>query len=94
MVVHFLYFIMYFFRSSDGKHNGEFSRDACVRIEQRRIYFGNCVKRNPIGRRTDGSGTQSIKFQASMMKIVIPQAVKNILPTRNEFIALSKKHRL
>ena len=40
-------------------------RDACVRIEQRRIYFGNYAKRNPIGRRrTDGSGTCSrIKFR-------------------------------
>ena len=82
--------------SSDHRmeHNGSSGRDACVRIEQRRIYFGNYAKRNPIGRRrTDGSGTCSrIKFRGSMMKIVIPQAVKNILPTLgNEFIALIKE---
>ena len=53
--------------SSDHRmeHNGSSGRDACVRIEQRRIYFGNYAKRNPIGRRrTDGSGTCSrIKFR-------------------------------
>ncbi len=45
-------------------------------------------------RRSDGGRTRgrSVVRGASMMKIVIPQAVKNILPTLgNEFIALIKE---
>ncbi len=65
MVVQLLVF--YYVSSSDHRmeHNGSSGRDACVRIEQRRIYFGNYAKRNEIGRRrTDGSGTCSrIKFR-------------------------------
>ena len=76
------------------EHNGSSGRDACVRIEQRRIYFGNYAKRNPIGRRgqMEAGRAVGLSFGASMMKIVIPQAVKNILPTLgNEFIALIKE---
>ena len=40
----------------------------------------------------EGGRAMGLSFSATMLKIVIPQAVKNILPTMgNEFIALIKE---
>ena len=62
--------------------------------EQRSLYFRDHAKWYSVSRSgTDGGRTPwGLSFGTSMTKIVIPQAVKNILPTLgNEFISLVKR---
>ena len=69
--------------------------NACIWSKQWCLYFRNHAKRYPFcGSRTDGSADVpwAFSFATTMRKIVIPQAVKNILPTLgNEFISLIKE---
>ena len=69
-------------------------RNGCIWSEQRSLYFRDRAKWYSVSRSgTDGGRTcVGLSFGTSMTKIVIPQAVKNILPTLgNEFISLVKE---
>ena len=68
---------------------------ACLWLEQWSLYFRDdaCVVLSPSIRDRWRQDEQLVlAFRSRMIKIVIPQAVKNILPTLgNEFIALVKE---
>lgn len=65
-----------------------------LRYELRRLYLRDHARRYSVRRQWADGGRRAIglSYATTMMKIVIPQAVKNILPTLgNEFISLIKE---
>ena len=69
---------MLVFGLNSGAYISEITRSGIESVDAGQMEAGRC--------------TVALSFGASMMKIVIPQAVKNILPTLgNEFIALIKE---
>ena len=68
---------MIVFGLNSGAYNSEIMRGGIMSVDRGQMEAGRAL---------------GLSFSVSMMKIVIPQAVKNILPTLgNEFIALIKE---
>ena len=94
MVVQLLVFLL----CTSSNHRTENYRStgshACIRTQQWCVYIRDYAKWNSVcGFRTDGGRSCSwLKLWDKHDEIVIPQAVKNILPTLgNEFISLIKE---